>query len=369
MTGAPTIVLSSGGTGGHLFPAESLAAVLVARGYLVTLVTDARGTGFAEGGIPRFQLNLRRSGRSPIRKLSSLFSILTGTFRSMGYLRSVSPALVVGFGGYPSVPAVLAAQLMGIPTLLQEQNTVPGRANKALAFMADAIATSFPHVEGLDAEKTVYVGHPVRPAFEELRNRDYTPPGGDEPIRLLVTGGSQGTSVFARIVPAAIALLPEHLRKRLRVQQQCRAEDIEQVTAQYRESGIEAETLPFFANLPERLGQAHFALGRSGASTVIETAMAGIPALYVPLPHSLTGEQETNAWVMELAGAAIMVKQDAFTPEYLATRLEALLTDPERLCQMSHAARGIGRPNATSNIADLIADLIEARPLPAREAA
>jgi UDP-N-acetylglucosamine--N-acetylmuramyl-(pentapeptide) pyrophosphoryl-undecaprenol N-acetylglucosamine transferase len=279
----------------------------------------------------------------------------------MRELRRLSPALVVGFGGYPSFPAMFAAQLMGIPTLIHEQNTIPGRANRALAPLADCIATSFPHVQDLKAEKTVYVGHPVRPAFEGLRTRPYVPPEGENPIRLLVTGGSQGASVFSTVVPDAIAQLPETLRRRLQVTQQCRPDDLERVTARYKEMGMEAETASFFTDLPERLARAHLAIGRSGASTVIESAMAGVPSIFVPLPHALSDEQTSNAWAMETAGAAIMVKQPSFTAPYLATRLESLLNDPERLVHMAGAARDAGKPHAAENLADLVAEVIEGR--------
>ena len=254
---------------------------------------------------------------------------------------------------------MMAAQLMGIPTLIHEQNTIPGRANRALAMLAECIATSFPHVQDLKPAKAVYVGHPVRPRSKPCAPSLTWCREGDGEIRLLVTGGSQGATIFSTVVPDAIALLPDTLRRRLRVAQQCRAEDLERVAERYRSMGVTAETASFFSDLPDRLGSAHLAVGRSGASTVVENAMAGVPSIFVPLPHSLSDEQTSNAWAMETAGAAVMVKQPSFTAPYLATRLESLLTDPVRLLHMAQAARDAGKPQAAENLADLVADVIE----------
>jgi UDP-N-acetylglucosamine--N-acetylmuramyl-(pentapeptide) pyrophosphoryl-undecaprenol N-acetylglucosamine transferase len=365
------IVLASGGTGGHLFPAEALSHVLLERGYAVTLITDGRGTGFAEKNpqVQVLRLDLRRSGRSVAAKVSSAASIAAGTVQAMKYLREVCPVLVVGFGGYPSFPTVIAAEMLGIRTLIHEQNTVGGRANRALGWLADGIATSFPQVQGFRQHKLIYVGHPVRSEFEALRGREYHASTGDEPINLLVTGGSQGASIFAEIVPAAIERLPDELRRRVNVTQQCRPDDLAGVTGRYQAMGVKAETASFLSDLPARLASTHLAIGRSGASTVIENAMAGCPTLFVPLPSSLTGEQASNAWFMETAGAAIMVKQSSFTAEYLATRLESLLTDPERLAHMAAAARDAGKPHAAENLADAVGDAIEGRSPQEREAA
>ena len=369
-----TIVLASGGTGGHLFPAEALAHVLLARGYRVCLVTDDRAGGFVDGTLPieTHRLKLKRGGSSAVAKTRNLVSVGWATLGVMGYLRHTAPAAIVGFGGYPSVPAVAAGQLLAIPTILHEQNTVFGRANRALARGASAIGSSFATLNGLPENlraKVVPVGHPVRPAFETLRDGAYTASQGDEPINLLVTGGSQGATVFGQVVPEAISRLPDGLRARLRVTQQCRGNDCEGLTARYASLGVQAEIKAFFDDIPARLGRAHLAIGRAGASTVIETAMAGRPALYVPLPGALSDEQTSNAWSMETAGAAIMVKQDAFTPEYLATRLEALLGDPERLMHMAAAARATTQPRAAERLASLVEDVLEARAMTQRVAA
>ncbi len=362
----PTIVLASGGTGGHLFPAESLARALLGRGYGVALLTDSRGTDFAAGleGIEICRLDLRRSGKSPAVRAAAAAAMVRGLFQAARAIHRLAPAAAVGFGGYPSWPTMMSAELSGIPTILHEQNTVVGRANRALAPLADVIATSFPKVEGLTgkmAARQVHVGHPVRPAFEALREIEYRPPQPGEPLRLLVTGGSQGASVFAGVVPDALARLPEDLRRRMQVAQQCRPEDLARVAEQYRNAGIAAETAPFFSNLAERLKDTHLAIGRSGASTTIENAIAGRPSIFVPLPGAISDEQTSNAWAMETAGAAILIKQADFTPEYLATRLEALLGDPERLSHMARAARDAGKPRAAESLADLVTDLIEGR--------
>jgi UDP-N-acetylglucosamine--N-acetylmuramyl-(pentapeptide) pyrophosphoryl-undecaprenol N-acetylglucosamine transferase len=361
--GMTTIVLCSGGTGGHLFPAESLAKGLLARGYRVALLTDARAEGFADAasGVEIYRLDLHRSGKTPMAKITAAASILRGLFQAMGHLNRLSPALVIGFGGYPSFPGVMAAQLMAIATLIDEQNTVMGRANRVLAPLATAIATSFAKVEHIPRHKQIYVGHPVRASFESLRQILYTPPAPGEHIRILVTGGSQGATIFGKIVPDAIARLPEDLRRRLHITQQVRADDLERVAAQYRDMGVEAETASFFPHLATHLAAAHLAIGRSGASTVIESAIAGRPSIFVPLPHSISDEQTSNAWVMEEAGAAIMIKQTDFTADYLATRLQALLTDPERLTHMAQAARQAGKPGAVDALADMVVDIIEGK--------
>jgi UDP-N-acetylglucosamine--N-acetylmuramyl-(pentapeptide) pyrophosphoryl-undecaprenol N-acetylglucosamine transferase len=362
----PAIVLAAGGTGGHLFPAEALAKILLERNYRVALMTDIRGATFADRllGAEFYRVDTRRTGGNALNKAQAAGAMLVGIGQSLRHFQRVAPSLVVGFGGYPSVPTVLAAQLAGIPTLLHEQNTLMGKANKLLAHFATAIATSFPQVQQAserERAKMVYVGHPVRPEFEALRQESYEPPYEDSPLRILITGGSQGASIFADLVPAALGQLPEHLRARLSIVQQCRAEDLSRVAATYRCLNIAAEVGPFFADLAARLKQAHLAIGRSGASTVIENAIAGCPSVFVPLA-TVASDQTTNALVMEEAGAAIVLRQATLTPEILAARLAELLDNPFHLAQMAGAARAAGKPNAAETLANLVGDLLEQVP-------
>jgi UDP-N-acetylglucosamine--N-acetylmuramyl-(pentapeptide) pyrophosphoryl-undecaprenol N-acetylglucosamine transferase len=367
MTRGPCIVLAAGGTGGHLFPAEALAKILLERHYRVALMTDLRGAAFTDRllGGEFYRVDSHRTGGNALNKLRSAGAILLGIGQSLHHFHSLAPALVVGFGGYPSVPTVLAAQLAGIPTLLHEQNTLMGRANRLLAPLATAIATSFPQVQDVTErveDKLVYVGHPVRPEFEALRQEAYEPPYEGGPLRILITGGSQGASVFADLVPAALGQLPEHLRQRLSIVQQCRAEDLARVAATYRSLNIAAETAPFFTDLAARLKQAHLAIGRSGASTVIENAIAGCPSVFVPLATAAS-DQTSNAQVMEEAGAAIVLRQATLTPEILAARLAELLDNPFHLAQMAGAARAAGKPQAAETLANLVGDLLEQVPI------
>ena len=363
----PCIVLAAGGSGGHLFPAEALAKVLLERNYRVALLTDSRGAAFTDRllGSEFYRVDTRRTGGSALNRVQSVGAMGLAGLQALRHFHRLAPDLVVGFGGYPSVPTVLAAQLAGIPTLLHEQNTLMGRANRLLAPLATAIATSFPQVQGgrdRDTGKMVYVGHPVRPEFEALRQESYSPPVEGGPLQILVTGGSQGASIFAELVPAALGLLPLHLRQRLSIVQQCRAEDLARVAETYRSLGIAAETGSFFADLARRLKQAHLAIGRSGASTVIENAIAGCPSVFVPLATAAS-DQTTNALVMEEAGAAIMLRQATLTPEILAARLAELLDNPFHLAQMAGAARAAGKPQAAETLANLVGDLLEQVPI------
>lgn len=358
------IALAAGGTGGHLFPAEALAAALVRQGYAVALITDARGGAFA-GQHPTVDLcpiDVKRSGPSVAAKAGSVFSMAIASLQALRHLRRLDPALVVGFGGYPSLPAIAAAKFSGIPVLLHEQNARLGRANRLLAPFADAIATSFPKVNGIAKtleRKLIYTGNPVRGAFEALREAAYIPPQENGPINLLITGGSQGASVFAEIVPAAIALLPEALRRRMIVTQQCRAETLARVATAYREMGVEAQTGPFFTDMAAKLQACHLAICRAGASTVAELAMVGRPSILIPYPHAMDDHQSDNARAMEIVDGAWMLKESASTPELLAARLEVLLNEPERLAAMAAAARNAGKPNAVGSLCALITNLIE----------
>lgn len=355
----PLVVLAAGGTGGHLFPAEALSHALHQRGVRVALITDTRAADYA-GNFPAEAIHAvlaaTPSGKSPFKMAKAALVLLRGTLAARRTLKELKPAIVVGFGGYPTVPPVLAASLIGVPAMIHEQNAVIGRANRFLAGRVKAIATGFAEVGGLtpaQAEKCTQVGNPVRPAVIDAVS-PYPPLDGK--LNLLVFGGSQGARVMADIVPPAIQLLSAEERSRLAIVQQARAEDEERVRKIYSALGVAFEIAPFFKDLPARMAQAHLVIARSGASTVAELSVIGRPALLVPLPGSLDQDQAANAAVLEKAGGAMTMLQDDFSPRRLAVELSALLAVPSRLTTMAGAAKSAGIPDAADRLARLVLD-------------
>ena len=362
MTGAANgmaenpILLAAGGTGGHVFPAEALAAELLRRGHRVGLVTDTRGKGFGQGlpELPLYRIPAGTpSGRSLPGKLMSIVEIARGVFASLTLLGLTRPVAVVGFGGYPALPLLLAAKLRRIPIVIHEQNAVLGRVNRLVARFAARIATSFPATHFLPEQAVVTVtGNPVRPAILSAADVPYTAP--DQALRLLVLGGSQGARVLSDVVPAAFAALPAEMRKRLRLVQQCRAEDLERVRTAYMQAGIQAETATFFSDVAQRLAIAHLVVSRSGASSTAEIAVIGRPALLVPYAHAMDDHQTANAQALAQAGGAVVIAQDKFTPERVAAAFADLLGDAAQLTDMAAHARSVGRPLAAQALADLV---------------
>ncbi|MCT7375013.1 undecaprenyldiphospho-muramoylpentapeptide beta-N-acetylglucosaminyltransferase [Chelativorans salis] len=351
-----TVLLSAGGTGGHLFPAEALAHVLRKRGWSVHLATDARAARFAEN-FPAEAVHAIDAAtfgsRNPLTLLRSGFAIWRGVRQSSALIARLKPKAVVGFGGYPTLPPLFAATRRGVPTIIHEQNAVMGRANKALADRVTAIAGGFLKAQGPYAEKIVETGNPVRRAVLDVANTPYAAPSQGDALRLLVFGGSQGARFFSDTVPEAVAQLPETLRSRLVVTHQARPEDEARVKERYRELGVEAEVSPFFADLPARMAASHLAIARSGASTVLELSVIGRPAILVPLPHALDDDQGHNAQLLVDVGGAVMRRQPEITAESLAGDLAALLGDGGQRATMAVAARGIGLPDAAALLADL----------------
>jgi UDP-N-acetylglucosamine--N-acetylmuramyl-(pentapeptide) pyrophosphoryl-undecaprenol N-acetylglucosamine transferase len=357
---APLVLLAAGGTGGHLFPAEALSAALAKRGVAVALATDSRAAKFG-GHFPPDAVHVIPSatfrGRDPISIAKTGATLAWGLASAYAMLGRVKPSIVVGFGGYPTVPPVLAATLRKIPTLLHEQNGVMGRANRFLSSRVTAIATGFAGVTAHDAKlvaKTTQIGNPIRPAVVAAAATPFETPDAAGAFRLLVFGGSQGARVMADIVPPAIEKLEPRLQMRLKVVQQAREEDIARVREIYVKAGVEAEIAPFFSDLPARMAQAHLVVSRSGASTVAELAAIGRPAILVPLPHALDQDQNANAMVLEKAGGAIRLPQAEFTPDRLAAEIAALAADPGRIAGMAKAARGAGILDAADRLADLV---------------
>jgi UDP-N-acetylglucosamine--N-acetylmuramyl-(pentapeptide) pyrophosphoryl-undecaprenol N-acetylglucosamine transferase len=358
----PVYVLAAGGTGGHLFPAEAVARILVESGAAVHLLTDGRAEAFADR-VPGVTIDRVRSGRlggGPLHAAYGLAELAVGIVQARRLLRRLMPASAVGFGGYPSVPTMLAAAQLGLPTLIHEQNAVFGRANRLLAPRARRIATGFAATIGLrpaDRARAIHTGNPVRPAIRAIGAATYVPPVGDGPIELLVVGGSQGARFFGEIVPAALAALPARLRTRLRVAQQARPEDNVAVGGALLALGIPAEVRIFFDDMPARLERAHLVICRAGASTIAELAAAGRPALLVPYPYAMDDHQSANAAAFAAAKAGWMVVQTDLTADGLAKRLAALFAEPAHLAETATASRRFARDDAAEHLAGLVQSL------------
>jgi UDP-N-acetylglucosamine--N-acetylmuramyl-(pentapeptide) pyrophosphoryl-undecaprenol N-acetylglucosamine transferase len=361
MSAAPLVLIAAGGTGGHLFPAESLAVALRARGIRVALATDHRVGALAES-FPADEVveipSATPSGRNPVMMAKAALVLGAGTLRAMREIRRLKPAAVVGFGGYPTVPPVLAGAFLRVPTAIHEQNGVMGRANRFVAPRVSMIATGFAAVRSIPANakaRVVHTGNPVRPAVIEAARTAYPDavPGGM--LRLLVFGGSQGARVMSEIVPAALARLPAHQRLRLALTQQARAEDRQEVEAEYRRLGVAAQVEPFFKDLPQRIADSHLVVARSGASTVAELAVIGRPSILVPLPGALDQDQAANAASLGAIGAAVVIPQTEFTPERLAGEIAARLDDPGLLTNAARAAKSAGIPDAAERLASAVA--------------
>lgn len=358
MTGRP-IVLAAGGTGGHVFPAEALAAELRARGHELVLITDARGIAYG-GALAQIPVHRIRAGTPSVGGIAArakgIIEAGAGTVQAVRLLRRLRPAAVVGFGGYPSFPTMLAAVWLRCPTLVHEQNAVLGRVNRLLASRMTSIGLSFPATAGLGPDiqpKSEVVGNPVRPEVLEIRNQPYEAPPAEGPVRLLVLGGSQGAAVFSDIVPRALALLPDRLRERLNVAQQCRPETLDQARGLYEDAGVEAELAAFFTDVPRRLSESHLVICRAGASTVAELRAAGRPAVLVPFPHAADDHQTANARSVAGGEGGWIMPQTEFTPEALAALVERLLTSPDELERAAALCRGEDRPESARALAAL----------------
>lgn len=356
------IAIAAGGTGGHLFPAEALAAELMARGQRVVLFTDARSAAFdspAFASAERFVLKgAGIAGRGLVKGLRGAAQLAAGTWTARRLLKELDAAAVVGFGGYPSIPPALAALTLGRrrpAVVLHEQNAVLGRANRALAKRADLLALAYARTARVPAgARTRHVGNPVRPALAALVGQPYPPTTGA--LRLLVIGGSLGARVFSDLIPPAIAALPDSLRARLLVAQQVRVEDQERVRAAYADTGIPVELSPFFPDIAVRLSGAHLVIARAGASTVAELACAGRPSLLIPLPSAIDDHQRANAAALAESGAAQVLPQAGLTPEVLGAALAAWLDAPERLAEAARHAASLARPQAARELADAVLD-------------
>jgi len=356
---AKTILLSAGGTGGHMTPAQALAKDLLSRGYKVDLATDERGIKY-ENMFEGVQTHIVKSGTMGaglIRKVKGLMCFVFGCVQSFIVLMRIKPALVVGFGGYPSVPAVFVAQCLKIKTIIHEQNAIIGKANAFLAPKSERIAISLPYITGLDEVdkvRSIVTGNPVRAEIAALYNDPYPNLGEDGTLRILVMGGSLGATILSEIVPQTCSCLSAEYRRRLHIVQQCRAEDIDNVRHIYKQSNIMAELSTFFTDIPEELSKAHLVICRSGASTVSEIAASGRPAIFVPYPHHKDQQQKLNADVVSDSGGAWVMSEEGFTKEALLAKIENFLQNPSVLFRAAENSRKCGKPDAARKLGNLV---------------
>lgn len=353
------ILLSAGGTGGHMFPASALAKDLLSRGFRVELVTEARGRKFTGdfGDIPIHMIHSGTLRPGFAGKVRGVMGLGLGIIQAMQVLKRERPAVVVGFGGYPSFPAVFAAQRMRIPTIIHEQNAILGRANAMLAPKADRIALSMSHIHGLDESdvpRATVTGNPIRDQVAALYSKPYPTVQPDGIIRIVIMGGSLGAHIFSEIMPEALAKLSPAHRSRIEIVQQCRPDDLQAVRAAYENAGIHAELHEFIKDIPGELAQAHLVIGRSGASTVAEVTTAGRPAIFVPYPYHPDQQQKINADAVADVGGAWVMTQNGFTPEAVLARIETFLQNPEILFRAAENARSIGRPDAARRLGNLV---------------
>lgn len=367
MSTAPLIVLTAGGTGGHLFPAEALAVALREKGVRVVLATDNR-VGTLASGFPADEIveipSASPSNGSLLKKINAAIQLGIGTLKARSVLRRLKPAAVVGFGGYPTVPPVLAAGMLKIPAIIHEQNVVMGRANRLLSRRAAMIATGFPNVSAVPASATarrVHTGNPIRPMVREAATVPYPALGPDDKFRILIFGGSQGARIMSVIAPDAMAMIPASQRAKLHLVQQARAEDIDQVRGHYKALELDCEVEPFFKDLPRRMAESHMVVSRSGASTVAELSAIGRPSILVPLPGSLDQDQAANAKVLADIEAATVILQKDFTPPRLAREIVDRLENIEDLTAAAKAAKSAGILDAADRLAQAILDFVAGR--------
>jgi UDP-N-acetylglucosamine--N-acetylmuramyl-(pentapeptide) pyrophosphoryl-undecaprenol N-acetylglucosamine transferase len=363
-----SILIAAGGTGGHLFPAQSLAQELVARGHEVILITDERGLAWKDSFVGvdmRVSDSATPYRRGLLGKIYAALVILKAVWSNYWLIGNLKPSFVIGFGGYPSIPPMLAAILRRVPRAIHEQNGVMGRANKALAKRMTAVAVTVPDPRGIPEAargQQFHVGNPVRPDVIKQSRKAYPSLDREGEINLLVFGGSQGARIFSDVVPAAVTCLGRGILDRLKVHQQCRSEDLDRTKQAYEEMGLEAVVEPFFEDMPELISRAHLVVCRSGASTVSELMVIGRPAILVPLPQALDDDQGSNATFLVEGGGAWLMPQEALTPEGLADLMRRLFEDPSALQTAARISKKLGKPNAAGELASLVESLIEEGP-------
>lgn len=357
---APLLIIAAGGTGGHMFPAQALAEEMLARGWRVKLSTDARGNRYSDG-FPDEVIREVVSSATPSRggalaKLVMPFRIGSGLISAWRSMRADKPSVVVGFGGYPAIPAMTAAQLLRLPRMVHEQNGVLGRVNGLFAKRVNVVACSVWPTELPTGAKAVHTGNPVRNVVLDHASAPYHVPG-DYPMNLLVFGGSQGASILSEVVPKAIELLPDAMRAHLNVSHQARPGDLDRVIAQYDVMGVTADVQPFFDDIPVRIDAAQLIVSRSGASSIADLTVIGRPSILIPLAAAVRDEQTANARALVESGGAFLINEIDLTAETLSSHILAILSDPEGAIAMAQAAASQGRPNATQELAALVESL------------
>ncbi len=366
MSTPPLILISAGGTGGHMSPASALVSELINKGARVELVTDMRGVKYI-GMFPEIPVHIVKSGTAHagiIGKIKGALNLARGIMHGLAIVKKLKPDAVIGFGGYPSVPAVLAAQIKGIPTGLHEQNAIIGKANVFLAPKAKFIALSLPLPEDINfshhiTSKAQITGNPVRPEIVALKDKAYPEISKDGAFHVFVMGGSLGANVFSKVVPEAFSRLSDEYKKRLHLVQQCRKADLDEARALYDKSGIENVTLaPFFNDVDKKLSEAHLFIGRSGASTVAEVSIIGRPAVYVPYPHHKDQQQKRNAQNVESRAGAWIIEEKDFTADALLMLIEIFFDNLQALPVAASRAKKCGYPAAAQDLADLSLKLI-----------
>ncbi len=352
----PLALITAGGTGGHLFAAEALASALKEHGFAIELATDARAAPYAKN-FPARAIHVLPSDTvrgGVLSMLKTMFALGYGTLKAIFLLRRIRPAVVVGFGGYPTFPPIVAAWLVRVPRVIHEQNAVMGRANRLLAPVSTRIGTGYPNVLTSDPRlggRAAHVGNPVRAAVKEAAAIPYEVPPVNGAMRVLVFGGSQGARIMSEVVPAAIERLTPDLRSRIEVVQQSRNEDLDECRAAYKRLNVKAELAPFFDDLPARIARSHLVIARSGAGTVAELAVLGRPSILVPLPHALDNDQLANATALAASGGALLIRQDEFSADRLAGELKRFAADPSALSALAAAAKRVGRADAAERLA------------------
>jgi UDP-N-acetylglucosamine--N-acetylmuramyl-(pentapeptide) pyrophosphoryl-undecaprenol N-acetylglucosamine transferase len=361
---APLVVLAAGGTGGHVYPAESLASEMLTRSFRLVLITDRRGDAYGGvlGDLDTYRILAGGvAGKSVVSKIKSVFEIVFGFWQARKILTHLNPCVVVGFGGYASVPTIAAASFGSYKTAIHEQNAIFGRANRLLAPRVDRVITCFDEIELVPAnvlKKIIQSGMPVRAQIIAQRETPYPKLNATSLIHLLILGGSQGARILSDVVPQAIIDLPDQFKVRIKITQQCRPEDLDRVRKKYSDAKIEADLSTFFNDVPERMVKAHLVIGRSGASTVAEALVIGCPSIMVPYMYAIDDHQTKNAHAVDEAGAGWLIAENFFTPASLSARLENLLSIPHTLNKAAACAKVAGRPDAAKRLADIIEELI-----------
>lgn len=361
MNDQPLLIIAAGGTGGHMFPAQSLAEVMLRRGWRVKLSTDARGARYC-GGFPHSvqveqvaSATFARGGLA--NKIVAPFHILGGILGAVMRMRRERPDAVVGFGGYPTIPALSAAWALRLPRMIHEQNGVLGKVNQVFATRVDRVACGTWPTDLPEGAKGVHVGNPVRAAVLERAEAAYIPPG-DYPMSVLVIGGSQGARALSDLVPEALSQLPSNILSNLRVSHQAREEDMERVKEFYARHGIAADVQPFFRDVPRRLSEAQLVISRAGASSVADISVVGRPSILIPFPHATADHQTANARSLAEAEAAVVMQESALTAERLSEHVSAILGQPDVAAKMAEAALSVAKPDAPQVLADMVEAMV-----------